>query len=318
MPRIFPIYLFTGDDHYLKRQAISKLKEVLLRAGSEAFNFDVYEAHDCLIEEVVKNLYSVPFGSGKRLVVLRSAELLHNHAQDILVGYAKNPSPHSCLVMETSKRDIPHQFRDNIHKHVREVSFAVPKGKQLIPWIIKEFKDRKKTIDVSALNILKEIGDEDIDYLRNEMDKLATYVGRSSNVTKKDVENIIGHNHSDNIFEFINALSRKDLRGTFSAKDKLLRSKKSVPEILGMIGWQFRRIKEAKLMMANGRTYAQTSKTLRVPSFYIERFMNEIKSFTIKEIDRDMEYLLETDYNIKRGVMKGPEALEFFIVKVCS
>ena len=185
MPRIFPIYLFTGDDDYLKRQATSKLKKALLTKGSEAFNFDVYEAPHCDIDEVVKSLYRPPFGSNKRVVLLKGVESLTEHAKRILLRYAQGPSNNSCLLLEASKRGISPKFRGSIEGYVREVSFMVPKGREWTPWINREFKDRKKTVHNDALRLLRDIGDEDIDALRNEIDKLVTYVGRRSTVTMR-------------------------------------------------------------------------------------------------------------------------------------
>ena len=72
MSRIFPIYLFTGDDGHLKKESVEKLKKALLgRYGSEAFNFDAYDMGKCDIREAMDTLRSTALISGKRLVLLR-------------------------------------------------------------------------------------------------------------------------------------------------------------------------------------------------------------------------------------------------------
>lgn len=318
MPRIFPIYLFTGDDDYLKREAVRKLKKALLQEGSEAFNFNVYDVEKCDIREIIDMLRSTPFLSEKRLVLLKTIDAATKDVQEAILEYAKNPSKKACLVLESAKREFSGGFHKEIKMYAREVSFTAPKGNRITDWILKEVKARGKAIRYNAAHLLKELKRDDINGLRCEIDKLITYLGKRPTILREDVEEIVGSSASRNVFEFVHALSRKDSQQALAIAKELLRTKKTIPEILGMIGWQFRKIKRAQELLKKGTSSGDTSAKCNIPPFYVERFMKEIRSFPPKELDRNIDYLLDTDCSIKKGYAKPQNALELLIVKICG
>jgi DNA polymerase-3 subunit delta len=318
MPRIFRIYLFTGDDNYLKKEAVRKLKEALLGKESEAFNFNTYEIGKCDIREVMDTLRIIPFISRKRLVILKDVGLATAAEQKILIEYAKNPSQNSCLILDASRKGLSGEFYKTIKRCVREVSFTAPKRASMKAWIQKEVKARGKIIRYDAASLLKELKEDDFDVLGNEIDKLITYIGRRPTIMREDVEKIVGSSIARNVFEFVDALSRKDAKEALAISKELLRSKKKIPEILGMVGWQFRKIKKAKSFLKEGASKESTTDKCDIPPFYMERFMKGIKSFTSGELDENMDYLLDVDYSIKRGYLKPEVALEILIIKICG
>jgi len=318
MPRIFPIYLFTGDDDYLKREAVEKLKKALLQNGNEAFNFNVYETDKCDIRDVIDILRSTPFISANRLVLLKHIDTATQDIQDRIIKYAKNPSKSACLILESSKQELLGGFYRDIKRFAREISFTAPKGNHMTSWIQKELRARGKLIRYNAAHLLRELKKDDINGLRCEIDKLVSYVGKRTTISKEDVEQIVGSSAPRSVFEFVHALSRKDAKKALAIVKELVRTKKTIPEILGMIGWQFRRIKKAQELLKKGASGKNASIKCNIPSFYVERFIKEIKSFTAEELDRNIAYLVDTDYRIKKGYTKPRDALELLIVKICS
>ena len=290
MPTNLPVYIFKGDEKYLKKEAVENFKKALLRMGSEAFNFNIYDAGKCDLKEVVSILRSVPFISGKRLVVLRDAASASIDEKNMLLEYAKNPSKNSCLIIDISKEGLDSNFYGNIRRYAEEISFTPPKGGRMVLWIQEEIKKRGKSIRNDAALLLSEIKTEDQDGLINEIEKIVSYIGKRPMVSKEDVETIVGGSASQNIFELVDALSRKDTKQALIVSNKLLKTKKAVPEILGMIGWQVRKIKRAK----------------------------DRKVFTKKEIDKALEYLLEADQEIKTGHIRPQDALEALIIRISA
>ncbi len=319
MPRIFPVYLFTGDDDFLKREAVQKLKKALLGAEkSEAFDFDVYEVGTCDIQKVIGLLRSHPFVSEKRLVVLKGVDRASKGEQKTLIEYTKNPSVNACLLLESSGREFSNAFYRKLVTHAREISFVLPKGNNIVPWICKEVKKCGKSIRHDAAVLLKELKEGDTPVLRNEIDKLVTYVDGRSVLTREDVEKLVGGSVSHSVFEFVDALSRRNAKEALAAAKELFETKKAIPEILGMIGWHFRRIKKAQRLLEQGASGRKASVRCNVPPFYIERFIKEIRSFRKGEIKKNIARLVDTDYSIKRGLLKPYDALQLFIVEVCS
>ncbi|MDD5680123.1 MAG: DNA polymerase III subunit delta [Candidatus Omnitrophica bacterium] len=318
MPTNFPVYIFKGNEKYLKKEAVEKFKKALLGKGSEAFNFNIYDIGKCDLKDVLDTLRSAPFISGKRLIVLRDAGSASPKEKNLIVEYAKNPSRNSCLIIDVSKEELERDFYGDIRRYAREESFTSPKGGRMVLWIQNEIKKRGKTIRNDAAILLGEIKQEDTDGLINEIEKLISYAGKRPMVTKEDVEAITGGSASRSIFELVDALSRKDAKEALIVSSELLKAKKSVSEILGMVGWQLRRIKKAKGLVKKGASHKTVSEECNISSYQADRFLKEIRSFTQKDIDRNLEYLLEADYGIKTGHMKPQDALESLMIRICA
>ncbi len=290
MPTIFPVYIFKGDETYLKKEAVENLKKALLVKGSEAFNFNIYEIGKCDLREALNTVRSAPFISGKRLVVFRAAPLISEKEKDMIIEYAMNPSKNCCLIIDIPKEQMQGRFYGDIRQYAEEMSFMPLSGNRLLSWIQKEIKKRGKSIHHDAAVLLCEIRRNDTEGLINEIDKLVSYIGKRALVSKEDVEAVTDGSASRGIFEITDALSRKDAKEALIIADKLLKTRKTAPEILGLIGWQVRKIKRAK----------------------------DRRVFTEKNTDKVLEYLLEADRGIKTGHIKPRAALEALIIKICA
>lgn len=319
MPRIFPVYLFTGDDELLKKESVDKLKKALLGGKkSEALNFHVYDAKKSDIRDVMDVLRSAPFLSEKRLVVLSNIDSLSYKTERAIMQYAERPSKTACLVLESSQVEPKGAFYRELQGYVRHAPFVAPRGNRIIDWVQKEARGRGKIMHRPAAQLLKELKKGDIIGLRNEIDKLATYAGRRNVISREDVEALVGTSPSRGVFDFVHALSRKDAKAAIAIARELARTKKGVQEVLGMIGWQFRRIKKAQGLIGKGDSGRSASAKCRIPPFFVERFIEEIKSFSPRELDRNIDYLLDADNSIKNGYARPQDALELLIVKICG
>lgn len=317
MPAISPVYIFKGDEKYLKKEAIEKLKKALLKKESEAFNFNVYEIGRCDAKDILDALRSAPVVSAKRLVVIRGFGSASEKEKDLIAEYAKNPSKNSCLVIDLSKEELQGDFYASIRPRAKEVAFMPPKGGKLISWIQAEFNKRAKPIRYEAAALLAEIKEEDMDGLINEIEKLAAHAGRQPAVTKDHVEKMTGSSAMRGVFDLVDALSVKDAKSSLLISHELLKAKKPVPEILGLVGWQLRRVRKVKGLMEKGSSEKTISEKCRVPQNRMGRLLKDAGVFTKKEIDKSLERLLEADYNIKTGHLKGQDALETLIIRIC-
>ena len=290
MPAIFPVYIFKGDEKYLKKEAVEKLKKALLKKGSEAFDFNIYDIGRCATVEVLDTLRSAPLMSSKRLIVVRDMGLLSEKDAGSLVEYAKKPSKNSCLVIDLSRDELQGDFYANIRPYAKEVAFMPLKGEKLISWIREEFKKRGRPVHYEAAAILAEIKEDGSDGLINEIEKLVSHAGKRPMGTKSDVEKLTGGPVMRNVFDLVDALGVKDCKRSLVISNELVKTKKAVPEMLGLVGWQLRKLKRVK----------------------------DTKHFTKKEIDKLLDHLLEADRGIKTGHLKGQDALEMLIIKICA
>ena len=67
--RFESVYLFTGDEEQLKREALESLKRKLVPTGMEMLNITTLE--DCTASEIIAEAMTLPLMCDRRVVVVR-------------------------------------------------------------------------------------------------------------------------------------------------------------------------------------------------------------------------------------------------------
>ena len=93
--KIFPAYLFLGEEDFLKEDAVEKLISRYLNSQTKDLNYNVYYAKDknFNVKEMLDTLNTEPFLSKKRLVVLHHADSLSASDKESVLFYLQNPIP---------------------------------------------------------------------------------------------------------------------------------------------------------------------------------------------------------------------------------
>src|SRR5271166_4774224 len=68
------LYVVTGDEPFLKRQALAALRERLLGRGDDAFALSKYTGDRATLGEVMADVATLPFLAARRLVVVEEAD----------------------------------------------------------------------------------------------------------------------------------------------------------------------------------------------------------------------------------------------------
>ncbi len=75
--KLATVYHFTGEEDFLKREALEKLIAVLIEPSLKSFNLDFLQARGVKAEEIINLCATLPFGSKKRMVVVYENQKLH-------------------------------------------------------------------------------------------------------------------------------------------------------------------------------------------------------------------------------------------------
>ena len=184
------------------------------------------------------------------------------------------------------ERDFVNENNANINCKKQE--FELLNGPKLKKWVKNKVKDMKGVINEDALNLLIDYVGSDLFRMENEIIKLVNY---SSNISLEDVKKLVRNKDEVNIFETIDSITRKDKKGALKSIKKHLDKGDAPTYILAMIGFQIRKIISAK-----------------------ER--GSYNNFTIDELKRLYDKIVELDYGIKTGKVNPAESLNILICGV--
>ena len=147
---------------------------------------------------------------------------------------------------------------------------------------------------------------------------MVIYTGKKNTIEEKDVIELVGRGSTKKIFDLIDAVSLKNRKSALTAVRRLAPSKGNVPEVIGLIGWQFRRIWKAKLLLARGGNKDSIASELKLRDFAVGKFMNQVACFTEEELKKNFKLLVEADHRLKNGRERPDFIIERLVIMLSS
>ncbi|MBU1006248.1 MAG: DNA polymerase III subunit delta [Candidatus Omnitrophica bacterium] len=316
--KMFPAYLFLGEEDFLKEEAVEKLKSVFLDASAKDFNYSVFYGKDKDLDfrGMMDNLNTVPFLSKKRLVVLKDADSLLAAFKESVLLYLQNPKASSIFVIGSPAPKIKEGFLLKASKLAHLVYYNRLYGSGLDAWITNKAGASGKKIAIDAINAIKEALPNDLMVLSSSMDSIILYTGARDLITKRDVENIAGSSPSHTAFDLMGSIVKRDAGKALKIFSSLKRDKKKETELLGLLAWNARmllRIKEFLKIKGTG----EMRKDLGLSPRMFDQMIRYATAFKKVQVLTLLDEIIRADKDIKTGE-RSNLAIERLIAKTCA
>jgi len=313
-------HLFCGDNNLFRIESRNAIKEKNLPPGSKETNYDIYDAADD-VAAIFVTINTPPFLTGKKVVVIKNIDGLPEPRRKAFIAYLDKIPEYMCLILETGKGASGNKFISSIAQRAKTTAFKKLKGYEAKDWAKRRLAGYKKSITNEALDLLLELkGSEDMAALSGEIEKLAIYKDKAERIEEADVAKLVGKSVTKGAFDLVDAISARNKSAAISITRDLTRegSKKSVPEIMGVMGWQLRRVWKAKMLMAKRHDADAISSELRISRFSRDRFFAQVERLGEEEIKNDFRLLVEADRMVKSGRGKPEFVLEELVLRLCG
>ncbi|MFC1620991.1 DNA polymerase III subunit delta [Candidatus Omnitrophota bacterium] len=316
--KIFPVYLFLGEEGFLKQEAVENLKSTLLDKNTQDLNYNIFHAKDkdFNVSSMLDSLDTMPFLSKRRLVVLKEADSVTASVKTSILSYLESPRESSVFVIESDLPVIKGEFLLKASKAAHLVYHRKLTDPGINAWLVKKAGLAEKKISIEAINAIKENLPNDLRVISSNMDSIILYVGKRPLIKKQDIDNIIGASPSHTAFDLIDTIGEKDAKKALCIFSTLKRDKKRETELLGLLAWNARmllRIKELFKIKNN----MEMRQDLGLSPRAFERILRHASMLKKKEILVLLDEILRSDLAIKTGA--SPAAvIERLIVKMCA
>lgn len=306
--KISPLYIFSGEEEYLKEKLLEKIERILIDPSLKFFNYEILDGEECDADSLIIKCRTVPFFSTTKLIVVKNADKLCS--SDELTTYIQNPPPGVCLIL-FAKKVTPQLKRF-------EVRLGKLHSKAIVEWIRKKIWESKKGITFEVAQYLLELAGEDLRRLSSEIEKLVLFVGEKPSISKEDVQSILpsGIREMD-IFDFVDTIGNRNKKEALRILQSLILTE-DTGKILGMIARQFRLIIQVKELMK--KNYSQTNiaqQTGLKSDWVARRLLEQAKNFSIKNLINKLEILLDSELSIKTSRIQPLFNLEIMVSKLC-
>lgn len=315
------IYLVFGEEEFLKNRIQKDFIDVVVPKGMEMMNLDIFEDKNTNVSNIIDAVTTMPFMSEKRLVIVKNSGLFvegRKNDTEAMLNYLKDIPDTSVFLFIEKKVDKRQKLfksilKDGIVDELKQLS-----NNELISWVLSIFKDNKVRISKDSVTYLIRVTSLDMEMLTNEIDKLVSFSMDSGIVTNDDIDLICTKSVESKIFDLVGAMGNKNMPVALSKYRNLIINRESPFYVLSMIVRQFRIILQVKYLNAKRYDISQITKELSLRDFMVREALHQSKQFKNKELLQAINDCLQTDKNIKTGLMSDELAVELLIIKYAS
>ena len=304
------VYLLYGEERYL----VNHYGDALAAALGEPDNLDSAAP----VESIIMAADTLPFLSEKRLVRVRDSKLFTSGRKadsEAMAAYLPQVPDSTVLVFMESDVDR----RGRLFKKAVELGGAVecetPSPQTLTTWLGRIFRDKGKTIDQAAANLLIRYGAHNMTTLAQEAEKLLAYVGQRQAVTAQDVEAICSPTLQTRVFDLIAAMGNGRAADALAMYHNMLLMKEQPLMILAMIIRQFRIMLTVKSANDKRMPKAQMAKELGLRSFVVDEALSQGRRFSVERLFHALCECQDTDLKVKTGLINAEIGVELLILQ---
>lgn len=309
-------YLFTGEENFVKREALRKLEQKLLPEGLEALNENILEGKTA--DDIIAACETLPMMAERRMVVVRDyAPLMPGQSKgekdesERLSEYLNHLPESCCLVMymrasADGRKALFKAFA--AAKSVYVVDFSPLDDRELYTWISARFRRAGKAISRDVAEQLKFRAGVDLTRLDGEADKLCAHAGERAEILPEDLE-VVTPTLECTIFQLIDNLVAHKGAEVYRMLSIMRESGEDNVRVLAMITRQMRFMAHIKLMQKNRARDDEMIKALGITPYGLKNTRRQLAAFTEERLESAYRDCVDAEYAIKSGAMSDEEAL---------
>ena len=300
------VYLFEGEEEYIKAQAVKTLCKRLLPDGLEQMNLT--ELVSPAADELIASAETLPVMADKRVVLARdfaplsSAKSTDDGDAERMIEYLDAAPPFTCLVfLVKGKADRRRKLYTYCNQKHTVVDFSPMTEPQAVDWIIKSMRALgKKISSAAAERFLFTVGN-DAALLKQEIEKLADYTGERDTVTEDDIAVITVQSLESTVFQMVDAQVAGNYGEAFLLMHRLLESGEDRMMILAMLLRQYRMLYQMRCLLEEKTSQGELASLLKIPPFAVRRMQSQSMRYGKEQLKAVYDFLLDFEYRLKSG-----------------
>lgn len=334
---VYPVYLFYGEEVYLREQAVSRFKEYYIPGGEQDLNFDLIDGESASPVDIVARAETLPLFAEKRLVVVKNPAFFKpakragkGAAEDgeetaapgkeaALLEYLKNPLNSTCLIFTTGEPvDKRKRLFQAVKKCGRVIEFTFLSRGELSRWLVQKARVSGRKFAPGAAETLLDTVGTSLQKLSVEFEKLINYTAGQEVVTPGDVRRVCPPGLEENVFAVVDAVGNKRCGEALAGIKEMLAAKAPPLRILSMISRQFRLLLQVHDLLGRGCPAGEIPARLKIHPYVAQKVAAQSKNFSKESLIGAFQLLLEVDVAVKTGRQEFYPAMEIFLLKTCA
>ncbi|BDR59270.1 DNA polymerase III subunit delta [Xylocopilactobacillus apicola] len=315
------IYLATGDETALFNDLRRKTKQVanLQQASFTVLDLAEDSAENFLVELDNSSLFASKrylyvehfFSAFKKQFNAKQAKFLESRLKGSLAGVT--------LIFSGQGETIDRRIGINklITRNASQVDLSKLKPNEVRAKLVQYFK-RNPEVKLERPVIEEILTRTNFDYtaLRAEIPKLELFLTTTTELTVKDVKELISANPDDNVFGLIGALSSKSLTTIMPLYRELLDFYGQPYVLNGALISNFQLLLQVKILSDAAYDQGLIQKKLGIHPYRIKLALQNSQRFSMRQLMRLNHLLLEMDQKIKTSTVNYDELFSDLILEL--
>lgn len=318
-----PVYLFCGNEAYLKKYYSDTLAEKAVSKDFFDFNLQTFDGKGIDIQEIIDAAIMMPLMSDRRAVVVRDLKLEAMNDSDftLLKDYLENPSESTVLIFLQTADDFSllkaKKIADIIKKQGAVCQLNKRSGNDLIKPLISSASKQGCVLTADGAHYLVSVVGDDFNVLINELSKVCHYAA-GGEITKKHIDEVAVKTDETRIYDLTKFLLMKNFDKAYEVLGILLRQKTQPEFILGTIVGAYVDMYRAKVSLACGKGAEELSEAYGYgkTAFRLKNGARDSSRIDIDTLRKCIDVLAQADIKLKSGRDNPAVILEQLMVRL--
>ena len=309
MKEVYNVYLITGSNDSVISNTVS---DILKQVNCDDNNKIIYNLKENTISDVIEEANTVSLFRSNKVILVYSSSIDKLDDEELIM-YLNNYNKDVYLIFIVEKSDA----RKKIVKLINEKGISIDSDNvdknYNKNYVVSYLKDNGYKMNSNVIECFLSRVSDNIDDIRNELDKLFIYKLDDKNISLDDVK-LITYDNTDNIiYEFTNALLEKDENKAISMYHSFIDSNMAIDYILASIYNSYRTLYQIKELNKNN-SIRDISKTIGKKEYYVEKMLYRSMNYNDNELLDIIHTLAMIDKNYKSGLCNPVMEVELFIL----
>lgn len=322
------IYL-SGADSFRSRERLHKLRDAFIKKyDPSGVNAVSLEGAGLKFERFQQGVASQGFLSSRRFIVIDRPFEADKKTQDMIAEFITSKSvPDEAIVVfigddvvqkkRMKDAEGPSQLASVLRRSKNIETFNPLTPSEVERWIVKRVKERGGSIERAAAERLSTIVGSDLWLAANEIDKLVSQK-HSGLITIADVETDISGKIEANIFEFTDALSKKNTGRALAALEQHFATGANELYLLTMIARQIRILLSIADIAKSEPNPSTIAVRLSLHPYVVKKGLEQIRTFSRSELLHAHDEIVMIDHRLKNSRDNPRALLELFVLRMCG
>jgi DNA polymerase III subunit delta len=320
--RLLAVYLVAGEERLVRDQVVAELRKAALGSGIAAFNEDKFTAGEADVDAIIAAARTVPMMAPRRYVLVRGVDRWDSAESsapfDRLAEYVAAPVTSTCMVIVGAKVD----GRRKLMQIARREGFLVPcdtlDARALPMWIVDRCASKGHAIERDVAELLAALSGPDLSSVDDAIERLSLYVGTQNAIDEAAIGICVARVRTADTWALVDAVGARDLaRAMRTLADAYDPRERGLP-LLGALAWSIRQLARYQAAAAGGASPDEAARRAGVFQPYRARELgSKARAVRLKEVERWMLVLAETDLALKSSRRSADAILEEMLTRLC-